>query len=194
MDKTTFKEITAKILEVPALRWVDFDLGQLEQEAPPVSYPCLLVGLGQSPVFQQLGSVEQVQLSITVRVAFRLFERTHSVNSDTYRDQALLHLDTLADIHARLNGLGGTNFTTIVRVGYWSNEKRADIRVYSATYETLLTDDGGGSGDVANPPQYVPWASIMGTAPDLCKKIGMFASLHGIEIDWEIEGDGGVVG
>ena len=138
MDSTTFKEITAKILEVPAVRWVDFDLGQLEQENPPVSYPCVLIGMGQSPVFASLGTVEQVELSITVRVAFRLFERTHSVNADTYRNKALEHLDILQDIHAKLNGLAGTHFGAVGRIGYWANERRADIRVYTATYQTLL--------------------------------------------------------
>lgn len=185
MDKTTFKEITAKILEVAAVRWVDFDLGQLEQEHPPVSYPCVLVGLGNSPVFSSSGTIDQVELSITIRVAFKLYERTSSVNSDTYRDAALVHLDTLADIHAKLNGLSGTNFNTIGRVDYWNNEKRADIRVYSATYQTVLEDDGTGSDPEAD-PQYVPWSELLEAAPDLCKKIGMFASLHGIEIDWEV--------
>lgn len=194
MDKTTFKEITAAILSVPSVRWVDFDLGQLEQEAPPVSYPCVLVGLGQSPVYQQLGTVDQVELSITVRVAFKLYERTHSVNADVYRNAALEHLDTLANIHAALNGLSGTNFNAIGRIGYWANERRADIRVYSATYQTLLTDEGEGAGPEAPDPQYIPWSEIPIAAPELCTKIGMFASLHGIEIDWVVETDGGVVG
>lgn len=193
MDKTTFKEITAKILEVTNVRWVDFDLGQLEQEAPPVSYPCVLVGLGQSPVFNLTDGTDQVELSVTIRVAFRLYERTHNVNTDTYRDKALEHLDTLANIHAKLNGLSGTNFNAIGRVGYWANERRADIRVYTATYQTLLEDDGTGADPEENGPTFVPWSELMQAAPDLCKKIGMFASLHGIEIDWEVEGDAGEV-
>src|SRR3990167_7355421 len=169
MDATTFKEITAPLVAITGIRYVDLDLGQLEAEDPPVSFPCFLVGLGGGDVFNLGNGVDQVELNFTVRVAFKLYERTASITAKTYRDAALAHLDKLALIHAALNGLAGTNFNAIARTAYWSNERRADIRVYSAAYGTLLEDDGTG-GDT----QYVPWADVMPAAPELCLEEDIF--------------------
>ncbi len=170
MDKLTFQEITAPL--VAHARYVDLDLGQLEQETPPVSYPCILISLGSSPVVVNGVGLDQVSLNFTVRVAFKLFERTSSITPDTYRNQALSHLDKLRDVHAALAGLAGTSFSALAMTQYWSNEKRADIRVYQASYGTLLespaTDSTGTpSGNGGN---YIPWADITPTiaSPDLC--------------------------
>lgn len=170
MDKTTFKEITAPLVALAGFRYVDLDMGQLEQETPPVSFPCILVGLGGSPVLANTGIVDQVNLNITVRVAFKLFERTASTTADTYRDLALAHLDQLKDVHAALNGLAGTNFSALQRVQYWGNERRADIRVYQASYGTVLQDDGLDSGGDpgGGTTVYEPWADLLLSAPDLC--------------------------
>lgn len=170
MDKLTFKEITAPLIAVPGIRYVDFDLGQLEVENPPVSFPCILVGLGGSPVVSNGAGIDQVSLNFSVRVAFKLFERTSNINADTYRDQALAHLDKLKDVNAALNGLVGTSFNAIQLVQYWRNEKRADIRIYEATYGTLLeatTDDSNGDPSTTT-PNYQPWADLMPASPDLC--------------------------
>ena len=170
MDKTTFLEITAPLKALTGIRYVDFDLGQLEQETPPVSFPCILVGLGGSPVVANGQGVDQVALNITVRVAFRLYERTSSINADTYRNQALAHLDKLRDVNAALNGLSGTNFSALTLTQYWSNEKRADIRVYQASYGSLLestTTDSGGDPSTTT-PNYQPWSNLMPASPDLC--------------------------
>lgn len=169
MDKLTFQELQTALTGVAGIRYVDFDLGQLEQEAPPVSFPCALIGLGGSPVVANGAGVDQVNLNLTVRVAFRLYERTSSITNATYQGQALEHLDKLRDIHAALNGLAGTNFSALQRTQYWSNEKRADIRVYQASYGTLLEDDGTTStGDPGTAtPNYVPWTDLMPASPDL---------------------------
>jgi hypothetical protein len=170
MDKLTFVEIVDAIKPNIKIRWIDFDLGQLEQETPPIAFPCVLIGLGSSPIVSNSGRVDQVSLQITIRVAFRLFERTHSVTADMYRDAALTHLDMLRDVHAQLNGLTGTNFSALTRTQYWSNEKRADIRVYQCSYGTILEDDGTDTNDTpggGHGPVYVPWSDLTPFSPDL---------------------------
>lgn len=171
MDKATFQEIAAAVEAVSGVRWVDFDLGQFEDENPPVSFPSVLIGFDSATFTDLSGSAQQGTLVVSVRVAFQLFERTHSKNDSTKRNAALAHLDTLQNIHAALQSLSGTNFSALSRIGY-ENEKRADLRVYRMTYSTLVTDDGGGSdGDSGNTPTFVPWDEIPTDAPGLCMDI-----------------------
>ena len=168
MDKLTYKEIAAAVAGVAAVRWVDFDLGQLEQESPPVSFPCVVIGFDSANYLDLSGVAQQGTMVLGVRVAFKLFERTHSKTSPSFQDEALGHLDTLQNVHAALQGLAGTNFGALSRTGF-ATEKRMDLRVYRMTYTTLVEDEGTGSdGTGGNAINYVPWADIPMDSPDLC--------------------------
>lgn len=143
------------------VRMVDFDLGQLEQEPmPSLSYPAVLISFN-APAYLQLGAgAQQAEVLITLRVAFRVFERTHSKAQSSYRDEGLAHLDTLAAIHAALNGSSADNIGALTRISM-ATEARADLRVYKMTYVSEYVDCP------ASP--YVPWDDIEGLGGvDLC--------------------------
>lgn len=139
--KDLFKAISDAITtKVPAVRWVDFDLGQLDTgEAPPVSFPCVLVGFGNAGYSNLSNLVQMGEVQVVIRVAFKTFERTHSAATESFRDVGLAHLDTLKAIHFALQGLSGTAFSPMSREGM-SQENRADLRVYRYTYGTIYTE------------------------------------------------------
>lgn len=157
--------MNAVTTKVPAIRWVDFDLGQLDAvKQPPVSFPCVLVGFrgaGYSP----LADVARVgELEMEVIVAFQLFERTHSVAQDTYRAEALGHLDTVEAVINALHGLDGTDFKALQHTTT-QNDARADIRLWRLRFTCYhypsLPEAGAGNGS-----NYIPWPSA--TPPNLC--------------------------
>jgi hypothetical protein len=128
--KAIFTAISAQIVaQVAAIRWVDFDLGQLDTEKPPVSFPCALVGFsaGDYIAIGQDASIGTVGVEIVV--AFQLRERTHSKASAPFRDEALEHLDTLDAVRIALEGLDGNTFKALTYLGF-SNDKRPDLRVW----------------------------------------------------------------
>jgi len=144
--------------QVAALRFIDWDLGQLEMEPlPPLSYPAALISFGESP-FQDLSQgVQQAVVLINVRLVFRTFERTSNIAADDYRAVGLAHLDTVDAVKWALHNFEGTNFTKLSH-RFFLNEPRADLRVYTLSFETVLTDmpptsqwdtwpDAGGAGD-----------------------------------------------
>lgn len=162
--KELFQAIQNRITsKVPAVKMVDFDLGQLDQrEMPPLDFPAVLIAFGESP-FVDLGKeAQEVTVQLVLRVAFRVFERTHSIAQNQYREIGLAHLDTLDAIKWALHGFAGEEFQSISHRNF-ATEPRADLRVYQLQFETRLT--------VNKPtPRYVPWgqAGGQGTNPDLC--------------------------
>lgn len=157
--KDIFLAISAAVEQLNTVRWVDFDLGQLEQEQPPVSFPCTLVGFDNG-TFENLGNLgQQGIVQVSIRVAFRTFERTHSKAAASFRNVGLEHLDILQAIHTKLNGLNGTSFTALTRVGM-ATERRADLRVYNLTYTTLMTDMPASS--------YTPWSEATDADLEFC--------------------------
>jgi hypothetical protein len=128
----------------------------------------VVIGFDSANYLDLSGVSQQGTMVLGVRVAFKLFERTHSKTSPSFQDEALGHLDTLQNVHAALQGLAGTNFGALSRTGF-ATEKRMDLRVYRMTYTTLVEDEGTGSdGTGGNAINYVPWADIPMDSPDLC--------------------------
>lgn len=158
--KELFEHIVTRIKTVAAVNWVDFDLGQLEQQEPPVAFPCALVSFTNAQYELLAGLDQQAPVTIRVRCAFRVFERTHSQRQQSFRDVGLAHLDTLQAIHLALHGSEADGFSMLIRINF-TTEPRADLRVYELTYRTLLYD--------CHPPQYTPLDEIVGAAlPALC--------------------------
>ena len=165
--KALFIAIQNKLIaDVPELKFIDFDLGQLEQQPlPSLSYPALLISFGDSPFSDLARLNQQAEVMINVRIAFREFERTHNIAQDQYRAIGLAHLDIVEKVKWALHGLSGDDFTSFSHRSF-STEPRADLRVYALSFETLLC-----VMPPATPTTPVPWTSIpeaIGDGPELC--------------------------
>lgn len=151
--------------EVPALRMVDWDLGQLAQEElPDLSYPAALIKVEETDQ-QALGRYQTAgPATLYVTLAFRVFERTHSIAEDQWRAKGLEHLDTLHAAKWALQGYSGPAFSALnYRSGV--NTERADLRIYLLSFECETTDTAP-----ADKNKYIPWPDAGGTGagPDLC--------------------------
>lgn len=131
---------TAITNNVAAIRWIDIDIGQFEMAPPPVSWDAALIGFSSADFINLAGTSQQATVLITIRLGFRLRERTHSKAASQYRAEALGHLDTVEAVHAAVNGLSGDGFTGMTRIGY-ANEKRPDYRIIQMTYNCLWTTE-----------------------------------------------------
>ncbi len=143
--------------KVPAIRWVDFDMGQLDQPTPPVSYPCVLIDFNSAQAVPTGENFSAEELTVEIAVAFQLRERTSSKTPTQYKDEALSHLDTLDLVRTSLEGLSGSYFAGMTYSSF-TRDKRLDLRVYRLRFTCS-------NFPVAPDPQYVPWE---GPGPDFC--------------------------
>jgi hypothetical protein len=162
--KDLFQHISDRIETVqtegqPTIRWIDFDLGQLDEAEPPLSYPCALIGFGDAQDFVTNQDFSQDgQLRITIKCGFKLRERTHSKTTPQYRTEALEHLETLQRVHDALQGTHGTSFGRLLRTGI-RNERKANIRVYEMDYAVQVYADAPTGNPQAN--AYKPFREVV---------------------------------
>ena len=66
--KTLMNDAFTALSAIPELKWVDDNLGQLNQENPPVTYPCALIGIGNinQADYNSPGQVGDLILEITL--------------------------------------------------------------------------------------------------------------------------------
>ncbi|MEO0337596.1 MAG: hypothetical protein AAF242_00125 [Bacteroidota bacterium] len=170
--KQIFLDISAAIESVNQINWVDFDLGQLEQSMPPVSFPCALMSFNTAGFTDLANNAQQGDLSITIRIAFRTYERTHNKVSAPKRLAGLAHLDVIDAVHRKVNGLSGDDYTSLSRSSY-KTENRADLRIYQMNYTTLFKDDATDDAgqDNGNTKVYRKFKEVTNAEPEFCTQV-----------------------
>jgi hypothetical protein len=74
-----FKNLQAHIkTQVPEVRWIDHDLGQLEvyDIKPPVTFPCVLIDFNQTSYEQMQLNRQLGNITFTLRIGFETFSTT----------------------------------------------------------------------------------------------------------------------
>lgn len=79
--------------QVPELRWIDQDFGQLEifQVRPSVSFPCALIDFQQTSYSNMSQLAQAGDLTITVRLGFAPFSASNQLAPDDVKDKALAY-------------------------------------------------------------------------------------------------------
>lgn len=132
--------------EVPELRWIDVNLGQMATENPPVDYPCALVDVTDIS-YTTAGMRRQVgEARIEIELYFIVRSPANIAAPDYLRKQAFEHFGVVAKVYKALEGVSGESFGGLNRVqvrrdkGYYprsftlvfrcSVEDRAAVQTY----------------------------------------------------------------
>ena len=133
--KDIFNAILDALTNVEAIRYVDFDLGQLDEAPPTVSFPCVLIQFGSSDdVVSKYNGQQEGTMQMTVKIACKLNERTANITPSVTRNAALSHLDIFADVHLNIEGLEGDTFGKITRTGFDGSQSKPGIRIWENVY------------------------------------------------------------
>ena len=143
MKKWIFTDVCDRLKQqVPALRWIDAQEGQLStNERPAVAFPCCLIDMAYIRCETLSGGKQKVTVQISLQVSFQSFAQTNANAPVQVRDKALERLDVMEEIHAALGWWGNNmKFTPMMRKRVTA-EKRVDgLKVFNAVYETVFLD------------------------------------------------------
>lgn len=128
--------------KVPALRWIDFDTGQLEsQERPPVAFPCALLSISINNARDITDTVQDCSGRVKIRLAF---DRQMKIDSATPKAQLAIALnpyDTIADVYAALQGFGTENFDLLSRTRQDKENSRNGLFIYFIEFAVSFEDE-----------------------------------------------------
>ena len=142
MDKEFFIAICDKLeAEIPELRWIDQEEGQLSVPQPPVAFPCCLVDISYPSCETHMGGKQKIRAQVQLKVAFVSNGQTNAAAPASVREKALKRLDTLNEIHQTLQWWNADGLFNPLRRIRCVPEKRTDgLKVYNVTYETEFMD------------------------------------------------------
>ena len=148
MNKEYLKDVLDTLEhEVPALRWIDANEGQLDfytDERPPVAFPCCLVDLAM-PDVRRLSAMGTTPSRCTLRATLQVaFNDCASLNARTparVRDVAFRRFDMLEDIRRALDGRWFDHFQQPwTRVSSTPRRREDGLKLYEMTFEATVIE------------------------------------------------------
>jgi len=145
LDLSTFLKA-----EVPELRWIDQDFGQLEvfEYRPDVAFPCVLIDFPQAQ-FSNLSELSQLgDILISVRLGFAPFAQSHHGAPLNVREKALEYYTLEQKVYEKVQGwhndhcqpLNRTNSQTEQRVSASGSQDASGLRVRVLLFTTSFED------------------------------------------------------
>lgn len=136
-----FLEVTDLLSEIPALKWIDMDFGQLDSEQrPAVAFPCALVSI-DLPDTNDLGNkVQKPKVLINIKLAFDYTGETNVKTAPNYRARALSYYGIVKSVYVKLQGQRvGT--APLKRKSQMEYARPDRIKILDMPFETVFLDE-----------------------------------------------------
>lgn len=128
--------------QVPAIRWVDQDFGQMEVEQPPVSFPCCLIDFDTFK-FEDNGEAEQFADGlVTLRLGFTPFSQTNNITPTEWKEKGLTYYDLEYQLYKALHGWKPESYGYMMRVSAETERREDVIRVRVIRFSCSFFDQG----------------------------------------------------
>lgn len=130
--------------QVPELRWIDEDEGQLNTQPgirPPVDFPCCLIDI-QYPDCRDTSETEQlINATITLKLAFQPTGTTSNKVPEPIRSKALQRFDIVDSVQQCLQGWTAEEILSPMSRKSARGTTTADkVKVYTIIYTTTFTE------------------------------------------------------
>lgn len=110
-----YKTVLQKLSEIPALRWIDKDKGQLDFGSPPVAFPCGLITI-KLPKCEDLGgNIQQCSGSFSIKLAWRFTGESSNITPEAIRNQSLEYYQLAEDAYKKLQGYSTSELSPFSR-------------------------------------------------------------------------------
>lgn len=148
--KKVFLAIQEKLKEIPELKHIDEDWGQLDAYSPnpPTRFPLALIDIG-SLQYQNLGTDKRATPinrqtatgTIVITVANAKLTNTSAAAPQGQKDDAWKIQEIIESIHAKIHGQKVTdNVGAMIRVGCQRIRRDDGIQEYEITYSIGMTN------------------------------------------------------
>lgn len=134
--KELYLKITELLNEIPELRWVDFNDNQLQEEVPPIAYPCALVDIDLPRCENIHEDIQIASANFTITLIFKSFGETNTKTPKSRREFALKYFDVVDTVFDKLQGYKNENFYPFERTSVRNQNIRQGLKVVEMSFST----------------------------------------------------------
>lgn len=146
-------------IKVPAIRYISQDLGQLEfyDDKPPVSWPCVLIDVGDLNYEDASCGLQLATANITIRLALTTYSDVSSLTTAQVRELGLQFYELEHELSNILHNWQPPHdeLGAIVRTASATEKRDDNIRVRQITFSTSLQYDSHSLAPSPTPIQFL---------------------------------------
>ncbi len=135
--RTLYNDITAVIeKEMPEIKWVDFDMGQLDiQENPPVQFPCILLDFAY-PQNQSIKKTDRMEIEINLKAGFYVIGQTNTAAPVLQRQDPMIYINVFERIIKRFSGFKTEDYAKFTLVSATPELLPTGVKIINITFTT----------------------------------------------------------
>ncbi|MDO4782673.1 MAG: hypothetical protein Q4A09_05565, partial [Capnocytophaga felis] len=115
--KQLYLTILEILKQIPDIKWVDLNTGQLQQEIPPLAYPAVLVNINSLNCKDLGENIQRVQASFSLALVYPAMGETNSHAPEPMQSTALQFLDLAEEIYKKMQSFESEQFYPFERTG-----------------------------------------------------------------------------
>lgn len=122
------EEILKKVMqrlkeEVPELKWIDLNIGQMMMENPPVDYPCALIDVPRAEYSDASAGMQVGKMVLEIELFFIVRAPSSMAAPAQLREQAFAHYSITQKVYRALQGFSGEYFSKLTRTSAYRNKE-----------------------------------------------------------------------
>lgn len=135
--KTTYQNILNRLIaEVPELKWIDLDKGQMRFDRPPIVFPAALISI-QIPRSENLNDTRQlVNAQVSIKLCFDFTGYTDASTPEAQRLNSLSYFDLVDKVFSKLQGWGTAEINPLERINQYDEQRPDAYKVSVITFST----------------------------------------------------------
>ena len=138
------EELYLKLIEllkqIPELKYIDLDTGQLMAEKPPVSYPAALIEIDLTQTEDMGGKVQMCTANFAVRLVAKALHETNANAPSAVIKNSLDWLRLQNEVYKKLQGYGNQQFYPFSRKSGKNEFNRIGLKTFVLRFETSFRD------------------------------------------------------
>ncbi|MCZ2084147.1 MAG: hypothetical protein LC112_07715 [Flavobacteriales bacterium] len=133
--KTLYLKLIELLSQIPEIKYIDLNYGQLQEEKPPLVYPAVLINMNASSDDVD-GFFQIYTANIELTIICKMLGESNQKAPELIRFQALHYLDISEKIYLKLQGFSDDNFDSFTRKGLADPNIRKGLKTTVHRYET----------------------------------------------------------
>lgn len=140
MEELLYNQLIELLTEIPELRYIDLDMGQLFEEQPPLSYPAALFEIDIPKAEDIASDIQKLAVSFSVRIVTNKTGSTNSLTSKDVREKSIEWLRLQNKVYKKLQGFKNENFYYFSRTSGKNENVRTGLRTFVLRFSTSCHD------------------------------------------------------
>lgn len=133
---TLYNTIISQLQQVSAIKWMDLNTNQLQEEKPPIAYPCALIDIS-NPQRKSIGDVSQECIyDFSIDIIVKAFGETNGATAEPTRSNALAYFELSKSVLQKLQGYKDQEFTNFDCVSQVPQATRQGLKVVRLQFRT----------------------------------------------------------